>query len=131
MAAISFTLFPSIPNRACDNPASSVTPPDPSEVFNSEDSVCLLSFGVISLSWIGAWIVFGRLLGLVFPIPDLGLSSTNQFRVGVLPGRRTGSGSGAGTGEGSSLLGGSGTRPQVGWGRIVAGEAFELGDEDD
>jgi hypothetical protein len=37
------------------------------------------------------------------------------------------------SGEGSRLLARSRRveRPQVGYGRIVAGEAFELGDEDD
>ena len=38
----------------------------------------------------------------------------------------------SGDGEGSRLLARSQVRrPQVGYGRIVAGEAFELGDEDE
>ena len=38
----------------------------------------------------------------------------------------------SGDGEGSRLLPRSQVRrPQVGYGRIVAGEAFELGDEDE
>lgn len=132
VAAISFTLFPSVPNRACDNPASSVSPPNPDEVFNSENSICILSFGVISMSWLGAWIVFGRLLGLVFPLPDLGPLSGS----GSGSGNKWGGGGGArsrgtGTEEGRSLLSDPPVRPQVGWGRMVAGEAFELGEEDD
>ena len=119
MAAISFTLFPSIPNRACDNPASSVTGDKDNEAFTSEDSTCLLSFTVITLSWVGAWIIFSRLLGIVFPTPDM----TPKPKL-----NEAGS-----SGEGSRLLSGSRRveRPQVGYGRIVAGEAFELGDEDD
>lgn len=115
MAAISFTLFPSIPNRACDNPASSVTGDIP-EAFTSEDSTCLLSFTVITLAWVGAWIVFSRLLGIVFPLPHI---SPKSIDAGSL-------------GEGSRLLAKTQIRrPQVGYGRIVAGEAFELGDEDE
>jgi len=39
----------------------------------------------------------------------------------------------SGDGEGSRLLAARSQvrRPQVGYGRIVAGEAFELGDEDE
>jgi len=118
VAAISFTLFPSIPNRACDNPASSVIDPT-DDAFTSEDSTCLLSFTVIALAWVGAWIVFSRLLGIVFPLPD------------ITPKIASNDGS-SGDGEGSRLLPRSQVRrPQVGYGRIVAGEAFELGDEDE
>jgi hypothetical protein len=63
------------------------------------------------LAWLGAWIVFARLLGIVFPLPDM-----------IKPKPITG---GRGQGEGTSLL-----RPQVKYGRLVAGEAFELGDDD-
>jgi len=118
VAAISFTLFPSIPNRACDNPASSVIDPK-DDAFTSEDSTCLLSFTVIALAWAGAWIVFSRLLGIVFPLPDI----TPKVTVDVTS---------SGDGEGSRLLARSQVRrPQVGYGRIVAGEAFELGDDDE
>jgi hypothetical protein len=120
VAAISFTLFPSIPNRACDNPASSVIDGKDPDAFNEEDSTCLLSMIVITLSWTGAWIVFSRLLGIVFPVPDLLL-----LKPKLDP-------SGTASGEGSRLLArGQRGRPQVGYGRIVAGEAFELGDEDE
>lgn len=115
VAAISFTLFPSIPNRACDNPASSVTPP--SDPFTSEDSTCYLSFSVITLSWIAAWVVFARLLGIVFPLPHVDGGGSRIPPVESTRGH-----------EGTSLLR---PRPQVGYGRIVAGEAFELGDDDD
>lgn len=114
VAAISLTLFPSIANRACDNPASSVSPPSPTDPFTSGDATCYLSFGAITLSWIGAWIVFARLLGLIFPLPDV--STRRSLSV---PTPHQGH-------EGTSLL-----RPQVGYGRIVAGEAFELGGDDD
>jgi hypothetical protein len=120
VAAISFTLFPSIPNRACDNPASSVVDPT-DDAFTSEDSTCLLSFTVITLAWVGAWIVFSRLLGIVFPLPDITPKLSNDNLS-------------SGDGEDSRLLARSqvqGRRPQVGYGRIVAGEAFELGDEDE
>jgi hypothetical protein len=119
VAAISFTLFPSIPTRACDNPASSVIDPT-DDAFTSEDSTCLLSFTVIALAWVGAWIVFSRLLGIVFPLPDM----TPKIAIDV---------SSSGEGEGSRLLAARSQvrRPQVGYGRIVAGEAFELGDEDE
>jgi hypothetical protein len=67
---------------------------------------------------LGAWIVFTRLLRIVFPLPKMGLSKSHD-----VPAERGG--------EGSRLLGRETVRPQVGYGRIVAGEAFELGGEDD
>jgi len=119
VAAISFTMFPSTANRACDNPQSSVSPPDPIDSLESGKSTCLLSLTVITLSWVGAWIVFSRLLGIVFPLPEMKAKAI-----------RTGYASGPG-GEGTSLLQSGSRRPQVGYGRIVAGEAFELGDDGD
>ena len=120
MAAISFILFPSIPNRACDNPASSIVDTTP-EAFTEENPICILSFTIISLAWMGAWIVFTRLLGIVFPLSGMVLSRTIDVPRPTL----------AEGGEGSRLLGNRPVRPQVGYGRIVAGEAFELGGDDD
>jgi hypothetical protein len=104
-------------------------------MFNSEDTTCIVSFGIISLAWLAAWIVFGRVLGLVFPVPTFGAGGSS---VGTGSGSGSGrSGTGGVDGEAQSLLAhphpsrNEVRRPQVGWGRIVAGEAFELGDDDD
>lgn len=66
----------------------------------------------------GAWIVFSRLLGIVFPLPAVSLRSDQPVSTGR---------------EGDALLprAQSVRRPQVKYGRIVAGEAFELGDDDE
>lgn len=69
-----------------------------------------------------SWLILARVIGLIVPVPELGKA--------VLPIVDHASGE-----EGRSLLRSepvpAAARPQVGWGRIVAGEAFELGDDED
>ncbi|KAK4686526.1 hypothetical protein P7C73_g3613, partial [Tremellales sp. Uapishka_1] len=113
LAAIIYTLFPSTPNRPCFNPQ---TPSAPYPPLDNEylPSICLLSSTVIALSWLASWIMFARILGLVFPLPQMKIPvavHTEEERGLLAP---------------PPIV-----RPQVKYGRIVAGEAFELGEDDD
>ncbi|KAK8847530.1 hypothetical protein IAR55_005388 [Kwoniella newhampshirensis] len=143
LAAVIYTLFPSTPNRPCSNPAQSAAPPSPGEDLEETIALCYLSWTVVTLSWTASWLMLGRVVGLIFPMPEVDkvtpvLVSTTpaadeEERRSLLrpPTTRNpyeGGVEGVGT---SSRSQGPGKRPQVGWGRIVAGEAFELGDADD
>ncbi|ODO08618.1 hypothetical protein L198_00350 [Cryptococcus wingfieldii CBS 7118] len=129
LAAIIYTLHPSTPYLPCSNPASSAVP-SPREDADLEESaaLCTASVVVVTLAWAAGWIGLKRIMGLVFPLADIKPSV-----VGDAEGAR-----GAGE-EAVSLLSKKRTqsneneirRPQVGWGRIVAGEAFELGEDED
>lgn len=72
----------------------------------------------------GAWIIFSRLLGVIFPLPEMKTKAGARLHASTRGD------------EGTSLLQSAragqaqGSRPQVGYGRIVAGEAFELGDDE-
>ncbi|WVQ83187.1 hypothetical protein IAT38_005326 [Cryptococcus sp. DSM 104549] len=131
LAAVLYTLFPSTPNRPCSNPAASAAP-NPREDTEEWSLLCVHSWTVITLAWLAGWLVLGRVMGLIFPMPDVN-------KVAPVIGLDDGEG---GIEEREALLGKKGkakgtqenevgARPQVGWGRIVAGEAFELGDDDD
>jgi hypothetical protein len=98
--------------------------------------------------------MLARLVGLVFPMPQVGADLPSITPSGNIGGG-SGSGIAANQDEAQSLLGGGGggskstkiktdtgkggkkdikgksSRPQVGWGRIVAGEAYELGDDEE
>ncbi|EIW71156.1 hypothetical protein TREMEDRAFT_67599 [Tremella mesenterica DSM 1558] len=124
-AAIIFTLLPSVPNRACANPAASAAPTiDPVGQLEAQ-MTCFLSTTVITLAWFASWLFFARLLGLVFPMPDMD-------RLPVLQ-----SHSNSNVPEARPLLRNTPEarptpeHPKMGWGRIVAGEAFELGEAED
>ncbi|ORY20907.1 hypothetical protein BCR39DRAFT_554474 [Naematelia encephala] len=125
LAAIIYTLFPPTPNRPCANPAASAAPTPP---FPQDESgyICYLSSAAVALAWLGSWIILARVLGLIFPMPEMGgkLSPILSSGTGVADGQ----------GENRSLLRSEQVRverPQVQWGRMVAGEAFELGGDDD
>ncbi|RXK40943.1 hypothetical protein M231_01791 [Tremella mesenterica] len=124
-AAIIFTLLPSVPNRACANPAASAAPTiDPVGQLEAQ-MTCFLSTTVITLAWFASWLFFARLLGLVFPMPDMD-------RLPVLQ-----SHSNSNVPEARPLLRNipesrpTPEHPKMGWGRIVAGEAFELGEAEE
>ena len=78
--------------------------------------LCLLSSLAVTLAWLASWIVFARVMGLIFPMPEMG-------KIPVV--RRSDQG------EEASLLRPGVQQPQIGYGRVVAGEAFELGDDED
>lgn len=121
VAAIIITLFPPTANRPCTNPAASFDSPDdlPSKAANV---LCIATGTTVSLAWLASWIILFRVMGLVVPMPEMGTVATSS----------------RGAGEESQSLLRSGPveavkveRPQVKWGRIIAGEAFELGDDGD
>lgn len=68
---------------------------------------------------------------MVFPVPDLREGQTGDLTGGLTNGPGGRGSRGGGEGERRGLLSGHETRPQMGWGRLVAGEAFELGTDDD
>lgn len=116
-------------------------------------SLCNVTMMIVSLSWICSWITLARLVGLIFPSPKMESGVSTYSGLGRSPGIRTGvearplMGGGGRYINGSSEGGvgnqaqtnqkgqkgqkGKGERPQVKWGRLVAGEAFELGGDDD
>jgi hypothetical protein len=69
-----------------------------------------------------SWIILFRVMGLVVPMPDVAQVNTAPKGTGT---------------ETTSLLRSGPVdtvkveRPKVGWGRIVAGEAFKLGDDEE
>lgn len=129
MAAVLFTLFPDIPYRPCSNPASSAAP-SPREDADPEDSAiqCYASWTIITLAWTASWIILKRIMGLIFPMPEVKLLVSEQR---------------SGDREEAALLGQNKgkkaatvdvepvDRPRYGWGRVVAGEAFELGEDEE
>nr|XP_031858213.1 uncharacterized protein CI109_006356 [Kwoniella shandongensis]KAA5525285.1 hypothetical protein CI109_006356 [Kwoniella shandongensis] len=154
LAAVIYTLFPSTPNRPCSNPAASAAPPIPGEDIQETIASCYLSWTVVTLSWIASWLMLGRVVGLIFPMPDvatlppilttamseeeedvLGMGREEERRslLRTSPSIANPYGGGESTNTVATAADGNGKgkRPQVGWGRIVAGEAFELGDADD
>ncbi|OXH25727.1 hypothetical protein J009_05441 [Cryptococcus neoformans] len=129
LAAVLFTLFPDIPYRPCSNPASSAAP-SPREDADPEDSAiqCYASWTIITLAWTASWIILKRIMGLIFPMPEVKLLVSEQR---------------SGDREEAALLGQNKgkkaatvdvkpvDRPRYGWGRVVAGEAFELGEDEE
>ncbi|WVQ98168.1 hypothetical protein IAU59_005290 [Kwoniella sp. CBS 9459] len=156
VAAIAFSLAPPSPTRACTNPAASAIP-SPGEDSDIEGyPLCTLGWAVISLSWVGSWLLLVRIMGLIFPTPsgfsDSGVSGAKVNFLGEAEGytasRRSGdegrallggaSGSGSGRSAGNvrsdraGFTGGGGDAlGRKGWHRVVAGEEFELGTDDD
>ncbi|WVQ75898.1 hypothetical protein IAR50_005533 [Cryptococcus sp. DSM 104548] len=129
LAAIIYTLHPSTPYLPCSNPASSAVP-SPREDADLEESaaLCTASVVVVTLAWAAGWMGLKRIMGLVFPLADIkpslldhaeGARGAGEEAVSLLSKKRTQSNEN------------EVRRPQVGWGRIVAGEAFELGEEDE
>ena len=113
VAAISYTIFPPTLNRPCANPSASAAPLVSQD---KRDTLCRLCSSAVALAWLASWIFFARVMGLIFPMPEMG-----KVPVLVETGRE----------ESASLLRLEVQRPQVGYGRMVAGEAFELGDDED
>jgi hypothetical protein len=100
-------------------------------------TLCFLSGNIVFLSWLSAWIILARVLGLIFPMPEMrGLPT-----LPIVPQGGSNPQPATQGGERASLLRTSTSpvaaqvqipeRPQVKWGRMVAGEAFELGDAED
>jgi hypothetical protein len=102
-------------------------------------TLCFLSGNIVFLSWFSAWIILARVLGLIFPMPEMeGLPT-----LPIVPRGNSNPQPATGGGERASLLRTPTSpvavqvqtqtpeRPQVKWGRMVAGEAFELGDAED
>lgn len=125
MAAIILTLFPPTINRPCTNPASSFESPDESSLPSTPANLlCLLTTTTVTLAWLASWIILFRVMGLIVPMPEVGAE--------IRPVRADRQGE-----EGRSLLrsepvkAAEVVRPQMKWGRMVAGEAFELGGDDD
>ncbi|ALO60908.1 hypothetical protein CNJ01775 [Cryptococcus deneoformans JEC21] len=129
LAAVLFTLFPDIPYRPCSNPASSAAP-SPREDADPEDSAiqCYASWTIITLAWTASWIILKRIMGLIFPMPEV-KSLVSEQRSGdreeaALLGQNKGKK--AATVDAEPV-----DRPRYGWGRVVAGEAFELGEDEE
>jgi hypothetical protein len=111
---------------------------DATDLLKNWLSTCNLSLLILSLSWTSAWLALARAVNLIFPMPGASVKPT--IAVPALGHPRALSG---GRGEGQPLLAGSTARsgeaggreevqrPQVKYGRLVAGEAFELGDDED
>ncbi|WVR04728.1 hypothetical protein IAU60_001739 [Kwoniella sp. DSM 27419] len=138
IAAISYSLFPPTPTRACANPEASAAP-SPDEDYDPDAyQLCTLGWVVITVSWLATWLLLVRLLGLVFPSPTTGLKFT-PLSAGPKAGE-----------EGRALLGASGSRRVAGdsdvdeadmpaaqrgksrgWQRVTAGEEFELGSDEE
>ena len=78
--------------------------------------LCRLSVSAVALAWLASWIILARVMGLIIPMPEMGKIP--------LPTRTGGE-------ESTFLLRAEVQRPQLGYGRIIAGEAFELGDDED
>ncbi|ORX34004.1 hypothetical protein BD324DRAFT_637992 [Kockovaella imperatae] len=118
LSAIIYTLFPPTPNRPCMNPATSLDSPLDLPKTRTE-ILCVIASVTISIAWMASWIILWRIMGLAFPMPEVG--RTPSF---------------TGTDEERSLLRSGempapAPRPQVKYGRLVAGEVFELGDDED
>nr|XP_019047028.1 hypothetical protein I302_03635 [Kwoniella bestiolae CBS 10118]OCF25958.1 hypothetical protein I302_03635 [Kwoniella bestiolae CBS 10118] len=130
VSAILYTLFPPTPYQPCSNPSASAAP-SPGEDYNIDPfPLCQLGKTVVTLSWIGSWILLARLMGLIFPISHLG-NIVRPVRSSI-EGRE---------GENEALLNTPSTRNErgdkakgkskQGWQRVTAGEEFELGSEDE
>jgi hypothetical protein len=139
VAAIIYTLFPPTPNRPCDNPSASAAPPAILPTETQTSYLCIASCTAISLAWLASWLILARVMGLIFPMPNIGLVSGSGSGSGLGSGLHQAA---SGEGETQSLLRHAHThappppppapeRPKMKWGRMVAGEAFELGGEDD
>lgn len=128
LAAIVYTLFPPTPNRPCANPAVAVAPIHQLPNARETSYLCLSTATAITLSWLAAWVLLGRLIGLVVPTPEVDT---------VPPVASSLDRSEASGEESRSLLRSKPAkpaqpvRPKMGWGRLVAGEAFELGEDED
>lgn len=121
--SIILTLFPPTPNRPCTNPAPALDVPDglPDQPVNL---LCITTTTAVTLGWMASWVILARVIGLIVPMPELG-KAVNLASAASPTDRGE---------EGMSLLRSEPVppaRPQMGWGRIVAGEAFELGSDDD
>ena len=87
--------------------------------------MCTLSGLAVALAWLASWIILARVMGLIFPMPEV-----RKLPQGVIPSRLGGE-------EAASLLRSEpqrpheSQRPQVKYGRLLAGEAFELGEDED
>ena len=114
VAAISYTLFPPTFNRPCANPSSEMAALLPN---NGQATPCRVASCTVALSWIASWIVLCRVMGLIFPMPEVGtLSSSALVKRGD---------------ESTPLLRGDAARLTSGYEHIMAGAAFELGDDED
>lgn len=127
LAAVVYTMFPATANRPCVNPEARKAPGgdnlDPGSLHGYTGTLCLLSAAAITMAWLASWILFARVLGLMFPMPSVGWQRAAVERRVQEAGE-----------EGRGLLDAQEPpvpRPQVKYGRIVAGEAFELGEEED
>ncbi|WOO85109.1 uncharacterized protein LOC62_06G008606 [Vanrija pseudolonga] len=128
LAAVVYTMFPATANRPCVNPEARTGPGDsldPGSLHGYTGTLCMLSAAAITMAWFASWILFARVLGLMFPMPSVGWQRAAAARRVEEAGE-----------EGRGLLEAAepavpAPRPQVKYGRIVAGEAFELGDEED
>ncbi|OCF33860.1 hypothetical protein I316_04572 [Kwoniella heveanensis BCC8398] len=153
VAAISFSLSPPSPTRACTNPAASAIPSPGEDSDIDGYPLCKLGWTIISLSWVGSWLLLVRIMGLIFPMPP-GLSTGEGASTS---GAKSGSGphpTRSTREEGRALLGGNFKHTEEsgiadaravrtdasagpsglgrkGWQRVVAGEEFELGSDDD
>ncbi|WVN89340.1 uncharacterized protein L203_104563 [Cryptococcus depauperatus CBS 7841] len=131
LAAVLYTLFPSTPFLPCSNPSASAIPsPREDADIGVLTVLCWSSRIVITLAWATNWLVLGRIMGLVFPMPEVAtLKPIMDVDTNAL-GRSM---------EAQSLLKKNrgkygqmeGKKPHLGWERIVAGEAFELGSTDE
>ncbi|WWC86781.1 uncharacterized protein L201_001660 [Kwoniella dendrophila CBS 6074] len=140
VSAILYTLFPPTPYQPCSNPSASAAP-SPGEDYNIDPfPLCQLGITVVTLSWIGSWLLLTRIMGLIFPITKIesftpsrnipsasdneenrALSSDSRPAEEARPSKK---------GKGKVNYKGKSSQNH-GWERVTAGEEFELGSEED
>lgn len=117
---------------------------DDSDSLDNWFSICNLTLLTLSLSWFCGWVALARAVSLVFAMPD-SKSDLPSITVPILGQSRGLPGTGgeaqpllspvtpreSRTGRNAETSGSGVERPQVKYGRLVAGEAFELGDDED
>nr|XP_018265342.1 uncharacterized protein I303_01707 [Kwoniella dejecticola CBS 10117]OBR87500.1 hypothetical protein I303_01707 [Kwoniella dejecticola CBS 10117] len=142
ISAILYTLSPPTPYQPCSNPSSSAMPAPGEDYTVDPFPLCQLGITVVTLSWIGSWLLLTRIMGLIFPInlvktfePRLkiiGNHSDREESQALLPGPSPTTSNHVTDQKNKSVSanGGSGKKYQ-GWQRVTAGEEFELGSDDD
>nr|XP_019008357.1 uncharacterized protein I206_06916 [Kwoniella pini CBS 10737]OCF47138.1 hypothetical protein I206_06916 [Kwoniella pini CBS 10737] len=132
ISAILYTLSPPTPYQPCSNPSSSAMPAPGEDYTVDPFPLCQLGITVVTLSWVGSWLLLSRIMGLIFPITAVKIILPRQGSAGISGHLE----------ENRALLNTpSPIKPnkpkdrkekkQKGWQRVTAGEEFELGSDDD
>ncbi|KAL7420060.1 hypothetical protein Q5752_005025 [Cryptotrichosporon argae] len=119
--------------------ATASAPPAPAYAL----STCALTCLAVGAAWAASAIVLARIAGVVVPVPSLARPAhASAYASAQASAQASAHASGHGSGEGEDvepLLGtasapadpDAGPAAREAYGRLVAGEAFELGDDDD